>query len=119
MIRGTDIGKMDVLLTIQEPTETRHATTSEVVTTWSTFVMAWAEKLSDQKTMGPQSKESVEGEQKVANTKSNFKVRWVSGIHERMRVVRDSEYHYILGIEELDRKKFLILKTEKRDNDTA
>lgn len=119
MIRGTDIGKMDVLLTIQEPTETRHAVTSEVVTAWSTFVTAWAEKISDQKTFGPQSKETIEGVQPVANLKSNFKVRYVSGITERMRVVRDTEYHYILGIEEIDRKKFLILKTEKRDNDPA
>lgn len=117
MIRGTDIGKMDVFLTIQEPTETRHATTSEVVTAWSTFSQAWAEKVSDQKTYGPMSKEEIEGGQPVAKLRSNFKIRYQDGITERMRVVRDSEYHYITGIEEIDRKKFLILRTEQRDND--
>jgi head-tail adaptor len=110
MIRGTDIGKMDVFLTIQEPTETRHATTSEVVTAWSDFSNAWAEKVSDQKTFGPQSKESV------AKLRSNFKIRYQSGITEKMRLVRSGEYHYITGIEEIDRRKFLILRTEKRDN---
>lgn len=116
MIRGTDIGKMDVFLTIEEPTETRHATTSEVVTAWSTFGTAWAEKVSDQKTFGPQSKEEFEAGQQVAKLRSNFKVRYQAGITEKMRLVRSSEYHYITGIEEIDRRKFLILKTEKRDN---
>jgi head-tail adaptor len=116
MIRGTDIGKMDVFLTIQEPTETRHATTSEVVTAWSDFSNAWAEKVSDQKTFGPQSKEEFENGQSVAKLRSNFKIRYQSGITEKMRLVRSGEYHYITGIEEIDRRKFLILRTEKRDN---
>lgn len=116
MIRGTHIGRMDVFLTIQEPTRSRDATTSEEVLSWSNWKTTWAEKVSVQRTNGPFSKEIVEGEQIVAKKQSHFRIRYIDGLTEDMRVLRSGVAEYILGIEEQDRRKFLILTTESRDN---
>ena len=111
MIRGGDIGKMDVFLTIEEPTVTRDAETSEAVTAWSEFATVWAEKIRN-----PRSEEMIEASQQVEKAKSFFRIRWIDGLTAGMRMVRDEENNYILGIEELDRKKYLIVTTERRDN---
>ncbi len=111
MIRGGNIGQMDTFLTIQEPTETRDLVTNEVLITWDDFADVWAEKMRD-----PESEERIEASQQVARTKSVFRIRYLVGLTETMRMVRDGVYNYILGIEERDRKKFLIVTTERRDN---
>ncbi len=64
MIRGGDIGKMDVYLTIEEPTVTRDSETSEAVTTWSEFGNVWAEKIKN-----PRSEEMIEASQQVEKSK--------------------------------------------------
>lgn len=112
MIKGIDIGKMDVLLTIQSPTKTRHAVTGEEITAWADLMEMWAEKV-----VKPGSSESFEGEQQVSKTRSYFKIRWTDAITEDMRVTRGGVVEYITGIEETDRKKCLTLRTEKRDNE--
>ncbi len=111
MIRGGNIGAMDVYLTIQQEVKSRSATSSEELITWTDFGNCWAEKIRD-----PQSAEVFEADQQVAKKKYYFRIRYQEGITETMRLVRGEEINYISGIEELDRKKFLIITTEKRDN---
>ncbi len=112
MIRGGNIGTMDTFLTIQQPVKTSYPSNNEQIETWADLATCWAEKI-----VNPKSVEGFEGDQQVAKKKYYFRIRYRSDINEQMRVVRGTEINYIMGIEELDRKKFLILTTEKRDND--
>lgn len=112
MIRGGNIGAMDVLLLIESPVKTYSTVTNEQIKSWASFGSAWAEKLID-----PKSSEGFEGDQQVARKVYVFRIRYQAGITEEMRVVRGSEISYIRGIEEVDRQEFLLLTTEKRDND--
>lgn len=112
MIRGGNIGAMDTELVIQYPTKTRDSVTNEQLeNTWTDFATVWGEKIKD-----PQSREKFEGDQAVSIQTYSFRIRYLSGLTEEMRVKRGTEINYINGIEELDRQKFLIVRTEKRDN---
>ncbi len=112
MIRGGNIGAMDTELLLEQEVKTRDAVTNEELVAWETVGTIWAEKIRN-----PVSDESFEGDQQVAKLRSFFRVRWAE-LNETMRVTRQDtdEVTYIKGIEEIDRRKFLILTTEKRDN---
>lgn len=112
MIKGGNIGAMDVELVIQSQTATYDAETNETIAgTWVDLATVWAEKLKD-----PDSMERFEGNQQVALKTYSFRIRYRSDVTELMRVKRGTEVTYIKGIEEADREKFLVLTTEKRDN---
>lgn len=111
MIRGGNIGAMDVELVVEQPTYSFDPVTNEQTVTWSTFTTLWGEKIKN-----PESDELFEGDQQVARTRSYFRVRWTEGLNEMMRVTRNGVAEYIKRIEEIDREKFLMLTTEKRDN---
>ena len=111
MIVAANVGRMDLQVIIEQPTVTRDGETNEPVTTWSTLYTVWSERLRN--TM---SDESMEADQQVAKKKYKLRIRWQSGITEKMRVNIGGEYNYISGIEEWGRKSYLILTTEKRDN---
>jgi len=110
MIRGGNIGRMDTQIIIESSIITREPVTGEQVHTWSTFATVWAEKMRM-----PISNEVIEADQQVARKVSKWKVRSLA-VTETMRVNRGGEISYISGIEEIDRNKFLVLTTEKRDN---
>lgn len=112
MIRGGNIGRMDTQLLIESATVTRDSVTGEELSTWATFATVWAEKLRQ-----PASSEQIEADQQVAKKTARWKIRHLDGVLDTMRINRSSEISYISGIEEVDRKKFLILTVEKRDND--
>lgn len=108
-LSGLHFGQLDVRITIEEPTVAKNATTSEDTTTWSTFRKVWAKRMS-------LSNETFEASQQVAVTGNGYVIRHLDGVTEVMRVNDDSEYHYIKGIERVDRRQYLVLKTVKRDN---
>lgn len=112
MIKGGNVGKLDTQIIIEVGTVSKDSLTNEENITWATFATVWAEKLRM-----PASNEQIEAAQQVAIKTGRWKIRHLDGVLETMRVNRDSEISYISGIEELDRKKFLILTVEKRDND--
>ncbi len=111
MIRGGDIGKMDMLFTIQMPVLTYDSVTNEQLKSWTDVGTLWGEDLKY-----TASKESFEADQQVSILKYYIKVRYQSLITTTMRLVRNGEYNYIMAIEFVDRDKFMILTTEKRDN---
>lgn len=109
-LQGIHFGQFDVRVKIEQPTETIDPVTGErKITAWTEFARLWAKRMSE-------SSERFEADQAVALTGSGYIVRHYDGITELMRVNDDDEYHYIKGIEKVDRKRFLVLKTEKRDN---
>lgn len=112
MIIGASIGKMDLRVIIESATTSSNSSTNEPEETWSTFHTCWAERLRN-----TFSDEVVEGDQKTARTYMKLRIRWVAGITEQMRLNVDGAYHYIKGIEEWGRKSYLIITTEKRDNE--
>lgn len=105
---GVWIGDMDRKITIEQSTETRNDTTSEVVKTWSTFVTAYAGRLQD-------SAENFEVQKQVSNNIAKWAIRYMTGITEQMRVNDHGEIHYIKGIVRKDRDCMLVLTTERRD----
>ncbi len=112
MIRGGNTGAMDTFLTIQQEVKSQDPLTNEQIVTWTDLGTCWAEKI-----VNPKSMEGFEGDQQVAKKNYFFRIRYREDLTEQMRVVRGTEINYIKGIQELDRKKFLIVTTEKRDND--
>lgn len=108
-LAGFAFAQMDRRVTIEQPTEVRNATTSEVTTTWSTFKKVWAARMSA-------SDERFEASQQVALTWNGYKIYHLEGLNETMRVNDAGEYHYIKGIERVDRKQYMVLKTIARDN---
>lgn len=111
MIKGGNIGHMDTQLLIESYTATKDSVTGEDVKSWTTYATVWAQKLRL-----PASTEVIEADQQVAKKTARWKIRYLAGVTEQMRINRSSEISYISGIEEVDREKFLILTVEKRDN---
>lgn len=109
-LTGIHFGQLDVKIRIEQPTESVNAVTSErTVSTWTEFARRWAKRMSA-------SDERFEANQAVALTGNGYLIRHTDGITEAMRVNDGGEYHYIKGIERVDRKQYMVLKTEKRDN---
>lgn len=106
-------GELNRRIAIQSFTVTADSLTNEPVQTWSNLYGSVGAKR-----LGPKSNESFEANQQVANTEVRYLIRWKDDIDETMRVVEGSNTYYIKGIEEsTDRKHWLILTCEKRDNE--
>jgi len=108
-LNGINIADLDKKFIIEEPTFTRNATTNEQIKTWSTFATVWGKWLQN-------SNERFEADQSVAINDSKILIRYLSGVTETMRINDNSVYHYIKGIDQLDRNVTQVLRTEKRDN---
>lgn len=109
-LSGIHFGQMDVRVTIEEPTESIDSVTGErKITAWPTFQKVWAKRMS-------LSDERFEANQAVSLTGNAYVIRHLSGVTPLMRVNDGTEYFYIKGIETVDRKQFMVLKTEARDN---
>jgi head-tail adaptor len=111
MIRGDDPGRRDIYITVEEPTETRHVVTNEVISTWAAFARVYGQQMKP-----PESVEGFEADQQVARQTSRYKIPYLAGLTEKMRFNITGEYHYVRGIELWDRRKFQVVTTEKRDN---
>jgi len=109
---GIHFGQLDVRVVIEEPTVAVQSVSSErLITGWTTVRKVWAKRASE-------SAEKIEANQGVAITKNGYVIRYMEDVNETMRIndIALSEYHYILGIERVDRKRFMVLHTERRDN---
>lgn len=100
-------GNLDRRIVIQTGTETVTGN-GERTTSWATFHTCWAGM-----EYGTGS-EKYEGDQLSALNQTRFKVRYKSGINEKMRISYDSSYYDIMHIEEVDRERYLILTAEKK-----
>ena len=108
-LKGIDIAELDKKVIIEQSTYSKDGLTNEQTDTWSTFATVWAKH--DDVTL-----EKFEANQEVAVGDSQWMIRWLSGVHEKMRINDGGVYHYIKGIKTTDRNITISIRTEKRDN---
>ena len=112
MLKGRNIGRMDVLLTIEQPTQTRNSI-NEDVTSWSTFTQVYAERVWGK------AGEKFEGKQETDIDNVTFSARYNSGITTLMRLFQESENSrfYITNIRSSRREGITIIDAIRRDNE--
>ena len=109
-LSGIHFGQMDTKVTIEQPTELINSVTGErTVSAWTTFKKVWSKRMS-------LSDEKFEANQAILLTGNAYMIRYLSGVTSLMRVNDGDSYFYIKGIETVDRKQYMVLKTEQRDN---
>lgn len=108
-INGIHIAELDRKFIVEQPTKSGQAVTNEKIITWSTLTSVWGKWVTN-------SDETNEADQNVAKTNGKILIRYLSGLTEQMRINDGGVYHYIKGIDEVDRKVTMLVKTEKRDN---
>jgi SPP1 family predicted phage head-tail adaptor len=110
MLRGINLGQMDVLITIVRVTTTKNSVTNEPEEAYTDLDTVYAKRL------GPVSKEQYEANQLVAVGTSRFMIRRRDDINETMIVVDGTNSYRISGIEDFGRQGYQILTVVKRDN---
>lgn len=105
-----NVGAMDRLVTIEEPTQETSDVLKSKTITWTNFKQAWAAVKSQPKG------EITEATQKVGVTQYRFTMRYIPGVTLKMRINYNSKYYYILGVEDRGRNESMVLVTELRDN---
>jgi SPP1 family predicted phage head-tail adaptor len=102
------IGKMDRRIVIEQPTATKDDWNYDVVT-WTTLATVWADKLDRG------SGEVVEVDRQTALTRTQWTMRYRSTVNSTMRILYNSQYYYIVGVEEIGRREGLRVFTELRN----
>lgn len=102
-------GELDRKVSIIEMTTSKDAWNYDVQTE-SVLAEIWAKR----KDLRPS--EELEANQIVAITRTEWWIRYRSGINRKMLIKSGSEYFEIVGIQEFGRKEFLILTTEFRED---
>lgn len=103
------LGDLDRRVVIEKPTATAD-TYGQRVDVWTTHATVWARMAYES------GDETYEAEQKVATRIVKFFVRYDAAITERMRVSFESALYDILAVEQISRKRFMVLKTQKKDS---
>jgi len=99
-------GRLDRQIVIESPAVAQDAS-GEPVETYSTFATVWARKLSIKRAA-----EAFKFEQRVGTKNVVWEIRHRTDLTNRMRVLFDGVYYDIVGIEEIERAKGLLLHTE-------
>jgi SPP1 family predicted phage head-tail adaptor len=110
------IGKSDRRITIERATETTNGY-GEKVATWATLITVWAEL-----TKTTNARESISDRQDTATKQMAFKIRSSTdsrAVSTKDRVVYDSKYFDIIGIEEIGRNDQLMLTCQLNDTTYA
>lgn len=99
------IGKMDILITIENPTFTQDATTGQMVPGYVTWERAWAEKINKQTIEGEKTSQISSVDEEI------FRIRYIPGLTKKMSIydVELSRYYDITGISMEGRKAFLVI----------
>ena len=101
-------GQLDRRVTLENYTTTRDAWNNPTKT-WATLDQVWAHKRDVTEL------ERTETEQRVAYTRTIFKIRHRTDVDATMRVDYDGKKYYIIGVKELGRTEGLQLTTELRE----
>ena len=101
-------GRMDKRVLLQVYTE-KVGTNGERTSTWSDYDYRWAELIT---TSGSEGKE---GDMYVIATSSTFRLRFDAVVTEKYRLLFRNRIYNILGINEIDRKRFMDLSCEAGD----
>lgn len=98
-------------LRILEPVSEVDATTNEtLVNWWQEFAVTYGERLSQPVN------ELYEANQLVALSTVRYRARFIEDVTTQMLLQDDGEYLKIIGVEPLDRRQFMYVTAQKRDN---
>ena len=100
--------RLDRKIVIQKPTATLNTANEEIIT-WSTFAIVFAGK-----------KDRGGGEALdvgvVAFASTDWRIRYLSTLTEKMRVKYGDDIYSILSISEIGRREGQTIRTEKQDH---
>ena len=108
-----NIGALDRRVTLQRPITTQNDY-GERVAAWTTYATVWA--AIERK---PHAREQNSGEQMLSVQSVVFKIRYsttVSILEASHRVLYDSKFYNVQGVQEVGRADTLRVITELRDN---
>lgn len=108
LTRKANIGHMDRKIIIQQQVTTKD-TYGQDVATWENFKAVYA-KIDD-----AAGSEGVQADQITATRTSMITIRYAA-VDETMRVLYDGDCYNIVSIQRPDRKGYLILKCELKDD---
>ena len=111
MLKGRNPGKLDVKLTIEQPSTIRNSI-NEGEVSWSSYGVLWAERL------WTPSSEKFEGKQEVGSDNVMFRARYNSGLNTTMRLKQDTEstYFYITDVMSTIEEGTSVIVASRRDN---
>lgn len=101
-------GELDRFLTIQQATDVKVLGSGNTVTWADLHVNVHCRVLT--KPAG----EKFEQDRETSRTTKEFKIRWRSGLNEKMRVVFDGNNYDIVDIMELGRREAQVIKAFKK-----
>lgn len=111
MLRGLNTGRLDILITVEQPTLTPNSI-GENETTWSTYKTMYMARSQEA------GEETFEAKQTVNIEKLTGFVRYDSGLTTRMRLKQeqDTTYFYIRNVRQWRREGYSQLVAQRRDN---
>lgn len=98
-------GSLDRRVTIQSATTTQDAS-GQPIETWATLAVVWAGRRD------VRGSERFGAQQDFATRTATYRMYWLSGIHERMRLVDAGTTYRITGIAASRRQNWLELSVE-------
>lgn len=98
-------GNLDRQLTIQSATTTQDASGQEIET-WATVATVWAARKD------VRGSERFAAEQEIATRAATYRIRWITGVNEKMRVVDAGTTYGIVGIADDYRQGWMELSVE-------
>jgi SPP1 family predicted phage head-tail adaptor len=85
-----EAGKLDRQIIIEQATVTNPG--GDVTETWATFATVWAQIV-------PLTRDELFGANAIQNAQTaTFRIRYLSGLNQKMRINYDSKYWYITSI---------------------
>lgn len=112
-LKGRDPGRMDLVMTLLEPTQGQDATTNAATTSFASPGTVRAERIL------ASSSEQLEGQQQVGKQFDRFRIRNVLSLYaidQTWRFQVEGVTYDVRGVDKEGRKNFLIVTGEARDN---
>lgn len=99
------IGTLDRRVTIESATTTQDAS-GQPVETWTTFATVWAARKD------VRGRERFDAAQRLAVRTAVYRIRWIAGLSEKMRIVDAGATYDVTGIAEDYRQGWAELSAE-------
>ena len=110
------LGDLRRRITIESQTLSSDANGQEIIT-WGTLAEVWARMTFETSMTSENGGESVEADQRVAQRIVKFTIRFRDDVDATCRILYDSKYYFITGVEQLGRERFLTIKTFYADRE--
>lgn len=104
------IGEMDRRIQLGSYTTAKNLS-GEDVKTWTWGSAIWAKVKTDG------GNETTQANQNVGELVATFIIRYRTGYEQSKRLKYNSKEYDIISIDEIERKKYLVIKAKKKDNE--